>query len=95
MAQENPPTAIFATNYNITMGCITAAREQGFRIPEDVDVFGYDCVDICTMLKPPLPVIQQPEDEIGRTAAAYMIERLEGYSGEFRTVRLPCMLDIE
>ena len=95
MAQENPPTAIFATNYNITMGCITAAREQGLRIPEDVDVFGYDCVDICTMLKPPLPVIQQPEEEIGRTAAMFLIERLEGYDGEFRTVRLPCHLEIK
>ena len=95
MEQENRPTAIFATNYNITMGCITAARERGLRIPEDVDVFGYDCVDICTMLKPPLPVIQQPEEEIGRTAAMFLIERLEGYDGEFRTVRLPCHLEIK
>ena len=95
MEQENRPTAIFATNYNITMGCITAARERGLRIPEDVDVFGYDCVDICTMLKPPLPVIQQPEEEIGRTAAMFLIERLEGYDGEFRTVRLPCHLEMK
>lgn len=92
MSLDNPPTAIFATNYNITMGCITAARERGLRIPEDVDVFGYDCMEICTMLKPPPPVVQQPEDEIGRTAAGFLIERLEGYSGEYRTVRLHCNL---
>lgn len=92
MSQENPPTAIFTTNYNITMGCITAARERGLRIPEDVDVFGYDCMEICTMLKPPPPVVQQPEDEIGKKAALFLIERLEGYGGEFRTVRLHCNL---
>lgn len=92
MEQEHPPTAIFTTNYNITMGCITAARERGLRIPEDVDIYGYDCMDICTMLKPPLPVVQQPEEEIGKTAAVYLIERLEGYDGEYRTVRLPCVM---
>ncbi len=92
MEQENPPTAVFTTNYNITMGCITAARERGLRIPEDVDVFGYDCMEICTMLKPPPPVVQQPEEDIGRMAACFLIERLEGYSGEYRTVRLPCSL---
>lgn len=92
MEQENPPTAVFTTNYNITMGCITAARERGLRIPEDLDVFGYDCMEICTMLKPPPPVVQQPEEDIGRMAAVFLIERLEGYSGEYRTVRLPCSL---
>lgn len=92
MEQENPPTAVFTTNYNITMGCITAARERGLRIPEDVDVFGYDCMEICTMLKPPPPVVQQPEEDIGRMAAVFLIERLEGYSGEYRTVRLACSL---
>ena len=92
MAQENPPTAIFTTNYNITMGYVTAARERGLRIPEDIDVFGFDCVDICTMLKPPVPVVQQPEDEIGRMAATYMIERLNGFCGEPRIMRLPCEL---
>lgn len=95
MTHGNAPTAVFTTNYNITIGFITAARERGLRIPEDVDVFGFDCVDICTMMKPPLPVVHQPEDEIGRIAANYLIERLDGYTGESRTVRLPCRLVLE
>lgn len=95
MAKENPPTAVFTTNYNITMGFITAVREQGLRIPEDVDVFGFDCVDICSMMKPPLPVVHQPEEEIGRVAANRLIERLSGYTGEPRTERLPCRLVLE
>jgi LacI family transcriptional regulator len=92
IAQEHPPMAIFTTNYNITMGCVTAARERGLRIPEDFDIFGFDCVDICTMMKPPLPVVQQPEEEIGRMAATHLIERLNGFAGEPRIARLPCKL---
>ncbi len=87
-----PPTAIFSTNHDITMGVITAARERGLRIPEEVDVFGFDCVDVCAVMSPPLPVVYQPEEEMGRLAAAYLMERLDGYSGEPRRTSLPCKL---
>lgn len=86
------PTAVFTTNYNITLGFITAARERGIQLQEQVDVFGFDCVDICTMLKPPIPVVCQPEHEIGRTAATYLIERMQGCTEEPRTIRLECAI---
>lgn len=88
----DPPTAVLSTNYDFTIALVTAARQKGMRIPEDVDIFGFDCVDICTMLRPPVPVVQQPEQEIGQTAANFLIERLEGYSGPPRTVRLKCSI---
>ncbi len=93
MKLQDPPTAVLCTNYDITIGLVTAARERGLRVPEDLDVFGFDCVEICTMMKPPLPVVHQPEQEIGRRAAAYLIERLEGFDGSPRTVRLKCSLE--
>ena len=92
LALPNRPTAIVSTNYDITVGLITAIRDLGLRIPEDVDVFGFDCVDVCTMMKPPLPVICQPEQEIGQTAAGYLLERMEGYTGPTRITRLGCNL---
>ncbi len=90
---DDPPTAVITTNYDITIGLITAVRDQGLHIPEDVDVVGFDCVNVCTMMKPPLPVIYQPEKEIGRAAAKFLIERLSGFTGEPRTVRLKCILE--
>ena len=92
MGSGNPPTAIFSTNHDITLGAVTAARERGVRIPEDIDIWGYDCVDICRMMTPPLPVLHQPERELGRQTAKYLIERLEGYSGPPRLTRLKCEL---
>ena len=92
MQVPDRPTAIFTTNYDITIGLVTAARERGVRIPEEIDVFGFDCMEICTMMTPPLPVVYQPEQEIGQTAAAYLIERLGGYSGPARITRLKCSL---
>ena len=90
----DPPTAVFATNYDFTIGLVTAARERGINIPEELDIFGFDCVEICTMMQHPLPVVHQPEAEIGTIAANYMIQRLEGYSGEPRITKLECSLNI-
>ena len=90
--QSVQPTAVFTTNYNITMGFITAARERGIQIPEQMDIFGFDCVEICSMMKPPLPVVQQPEVDMGVTAATYLIERLNDMSLTPRITRLPCRL---
>lgn len=90
--QAERPTAIVTTNYDITLGLVTAVREKGLRIPEDIDIVGFDCVEVCTMMKPPLPVVQQPEILIGQTAAQYLIQRLEGYDGDTRLTRLKCEL---
>lgn len=89
------PTAIITTNYDITLGLVTAVRDRGLRIPEDIDIFGFDCVEVCTMMKPPLPVVHQPEHDIGQTAAEYLIERLNGYTGDHRVVRLGCRITFE
>lgn len=92
MGSGSPPTAIFSTNYDMTLGAVAAARERGARIPEDIDIWGYDCVDICRMMTPPLPVVHQPEQELGRRTAEYLIERLAGYEGPPRLTRLKCEL---
>ena len=90
MELPEPPTAIVATNYDFTIGLVTAIREKGLSIPKDMAVFGFDCAEICTMMNPPLPVVRQPEEEIGRIAAQYMIDRLSGFSGDPRHTRLKC-----
>lgn len=86
----DPPTAIIATNYNITLGMITLLQERGLHFPTDIDAVGFDCVEVCTMMKPPLPVIYQPEAQLGQTAATYLMERLDGYNGQTRQTRLSC-----
>lgn len=95
MQLPEPPTAVVTTNHDITIGLVTAARERGIRIPEELDIFGFDCVEICRMMRPPIPVVHQPEQEIGQIAAQYLLERLEGYSGEPRVTRLKCQLSPE
>lgn len=95
MQREDRPTAVFTTNYDITTGFITAARERGMRVPGDVDVFGFDSVEICSMMTPPLPVVHQPDQQIGQTAAKLLLDRLDGYNGDARVTRLKCRITPE
>lgn len=46
LALPKPPTAIFAMSDVQALGCITAAREMGLRVPEDVSVIGFDDIEI-------------------------------------------------
>lgn len=92
MSLQSPPTAVFTSNYDITIGLTTAARERGYHIPEDLDIVGFDCGDICAMMRPPLPVMQQPEQQIGRLAAEYLLQRMEGSAEPPRVTRLRCKM---
>ena len=92
MNLPNPPTAVLSTNHDITMGLITAARERGFQLPGDLDIFGYDSLEACSIMTPPIPVVYQPENEIARTSASYLIDRLNGYDGPIRQSRLESKL---
>ena len=90
LALKDRPTAVISTNFDITIGLVTAARELGVKIPEQMDIVGFDSVEVCTMMNPPLPVVQQPEQLIGQTAAGYLLERMEGLNDPPRTTRLKC-----
>lgn len=71
MAKEllrlNPrPTAIFCISDSLALGAITAAKEMGCRVPEDVTVIGFDDVEHTTMFHPYITTVAQPCYELGR-----------------------------
>ena len=78
MDLPEPPTAICVTNYDMTAGAIAAAQERSIRLPEQVDFIGFDNMDLCRVMTPPLPVVEQPVEEMGCRAAQLLLRRLEG-----------------
>lgn len=90
---KDPPTAIIATNYDLTLGAITAASERGIRLPQDIDFLGFDCYEIGRLMNPPICTIEQPEQEIGQMAAEYLMGRIEGLEGPPRLARLKAIIN--
>lgn len=72
------PTAIFAANDTMAIGCYKAIYEAGLKIPDDISIVGHDDVDVASLIFPALTTMRQQKREIGRTAA----RKLFGYSSE-------------
>lgn len=66
LKQKGRPTAIFCISDTIALGAITAAKEMGLRVPEDVTITGFDDVDYTTMFHPYITTVAQPCYELGR-----------------------------
>lgn len=78
---NNPEmTALFATNYDITMGSMMAINEYGVSVPEELSVFGFDDMPFAKVIKPHLSVIAQPISDIGKYASLALLERMSASS---------------
>jgi len=71
------PTAVFARNDFTALGAISAIKEAGLQIPQDIAIVGYDDVPLAAHTSPPLTTVRQPTREQGQVAAEFLLRRLE------------------
>ena len=76
-AGEELAPCYFADNDYIAVGAITALKQAGYRIPEDIAVIGFDDLPLCEYLSPPLTTIHVPKQYLGETAARRMAQIIE------------------
>jgi DNA-binding LacI/PurR family transcriptional regulator len=69
-------TALVAFNDISALGVMTALREAGHRVPEDVSVMGFDDIEFASIAFPALTTIRQPLHEMGATAAELLLRKL-------------------
>ncbi len=95
LLNANPlPTAIFAANDLSAFGAIDAARECGFRIPEDISVIGFDDTPQASLVYPKLTTVRQPLEQMGQVAVKMLLERIENHSHPPQRVTLATQLVI-
>lgn len=70
-------TALFAANYEMTMGTMIVLNERGVSIPEQISVIGFDNREFARALHPTLTIITQPTEAIAQRAAETILNRLE------------------
>lgn len=71
-----PPDSIFTTNSLLTAGAMSAILENGLSIPSDVALAGFDDPTWTSLVQPPITVIAQPTQEIGRIAVELLKQRI-------------------
>ena len=78
LENPNPPTAIFASNDEMAVGAINAAREMGLKVPEDLSVAGFDDSMLASRIMPALTTIRRPVREMARLATTKLIAAIDG-----------------
>ena len=73
---QRPSCILFPDDYAY-LGGLNAITEAGLRIPEDISAAGYDGIKLAQVISPRLTTWRQNTEELGRTAAARLIERIE------------------
>jgi len=78
LARKKPFTALFAYNDISAIGSIRAFQEQGFLVPRDISVMGFDDIPGAAFHMPSLTTVRQPLNRMGQVAAQTLLERIEG-----------------
>jgi LacI family transcriptional regulator len=72
LAGQPRPTAVFAANDAMAIGCMQQIRKAGLRIPDDIAVIGFDDIETCSLIEPRLSTVRVFKEELGRLAVEQM-----------------------
>ena len=86
----DPPTAIFAAQNLVTVGAVRALHR--LHRHRSVALVGFDDFPLADLLDPAVTVVAQDPARMGRTAAAALFDRIDGYDGPPREIRIPTTL---
>lgn len=80
-------TALFAANNLLAEGAFQALRWRGLRLPEDLSLVAFDDMPWMSMVSPGITTVDQHTDELGRTCAQLVVDRIGGSAPDEVTVR--------
>ncbi|MGO5052799.1 LacI family DNA-binding transcriptional regulator [Lachnospiraceae bacterium LCP25S3_G4] len=69
---------IIAANDMVAISAYKVLNKHGLRVPEDVQLIGFDNIKISQLMTPELTTIEQPIAEMGARATEILIDYIEG-----------------
>jgi len=75
------PTALIALGTRILAGALRAARDRHLSVPQDLSVLSVGDTDLAAVHAPAITALRWNLEEVGRTAAEMLLQRLRGGSG--------------
>jgi len=77
LAQQTRPRAVFAANDMMAVGCLTAFKEAGLRVPQDIALAGFDDIPVARYVTPSLSTVRVRIVELGRIALEQLVAQLD------------------
>jgi LacI family transcriptional regulator len=70
-------TAVFCANDLMAIGAIKALKSEGYKVPEDFSVIGFDDISICSMFEPEITTVSQNIYTLGEVSGKTILDLLE------------------
>lgn len=83
-----PFSALFACNDLMAVGALRALKRRGIRVPDEVEVIGFDDIELAELVDPPLSTVSQPALEMGAQSAERLLRLIEAKAERPETVVL-------
>jgi len=94
LALPERPTAVFATSDEMAVAAIHAYQDAGFRVPEDVEVIGFDNIRLASMVRPTLTTVAQPMYDIGAVSMRLLTKYMHNEKVTDSLVFLPHTIEL-
>jgi DNA-binding LacI/PurR family transcriptional regulator len=74
LSRGHHPTAVLALSDAIALGALRTIQQAGLRVPEDIEVIGFDDLALATQMPPMLSTVHQPIYGKGRCAVEMLMK---------------------
>ena len=91
---NNIPSAFFIASDPMAIGAYKAIQENGYKIPDDISIVGFDDIATAQYLSPSLTTVKVFTDFMGETALNTLIERIKDERSLSKKIVLPVKLII-
>ncbi|GGF90921.1 ribose operon repressor [Paenibacillus albidus] len=88
-SKHSDTDGVIASNDIAAMAVLHEALRIGRKVPDDVQIIGFDDIPMSSILSPGLSTIRQPAYEMGRKAAGLLIGLVEQAPIENKNIQLP------
>ena len=77
LERDRLPSALICGNDVIALGVLLEAQERGIAVPQKLSITGFDNLPLTEHIRPAITTIDVPAHEMGRLAAAAILEAIE------------------
>jgi len=91
---DDLPDAILAASDSLALGALEAIHEQGFSVPEDIAIVGYNDIPAASLVTPGLTTAAVPAARMGELALEMLQELIAGRNPSQKSLTIPTELII-
>jgi DNA-binding LacI/PurR family transcriptional regulator len=92
LLNQSDVTAVVAVDDLMAIGALQYANDNGFAVPEDIAITGFDDIPITSYVSPKLTTVAQPIEEMAKAATKQLIRRIENRRSKNRDIVFKPML---